>query len=51
METKTWATKAANRKLMSNDEFNTLIEKLKALHFKLNNYIKKLKQNADSPTN
>jgi hypothetical protein len=31
--------------LISQDDFDTLIEKLKVLHFKLNNYIKKLKQN------
>ncbi len=49
METKTWATKASNRKLISMEEFETLIEKLKVLHFKLNNYIKKLKQNSQSP--
>src|SRR6266487_6507836 len=29
METKTWATKASNRKLISKEEFETLIEKLK----------------------
>lgn len=45
METKNWATKAANRKLITPEELDTLIEKLKVLHFKLNNYIKKLKQN------
>lgn len=45
METKTWATKSYNRKLITQEEFDTLIEKLKALHFKLNIYIKKLKQN------
>ena len=49
METKTWATKAFNRQLISKQEFDSLIEKLKTLHFKLNNYIKKLKQNIQSP--
>jgi four helix bundle protein len=49
METKTWATKASNRHLISNEEFDILIEKLQVLHFKLNNYIKKLKQNAELP--
>jgi four helix bundle protein len=48
METKTWATKAFSRKLISKEEFDTLIEKLKILHLKLNNYIKKLKQNVES---
>jgi len=45
METKNWAMKAHGRKLISQEEFDTLVEKLKVLHFKLNNYIKKLKQN------
>ena len=45
METKNWSTKALNRKLVTQEEFNILIEKLKVLHFKLNIYIKKLKQN------
>jgi four helix bundle protein len=49
METKAWVTKAFNRKLFSNEEFHIIIEKLKTLHFKLNTYIKKLKQNVQSP--
>lgn len=49
METKAWVTKAINRKLISNEEFDIIIEKLKTLHFKLNTYIKKLKQNVQSP--
>jgi four helix bundle protein len=44
LETKTWATKAFDRKLISQQEFDSLIEKLKLLHFKLNIYIKKLKE-------
>jgi len=47
-ETKTWTTKAFNRKLISSEEFDLLNEKLRVLHFKLNTYIKKLKQNAES---
>ena len=43
LETKTWAKKAVDRKLISNDEYEVLIEKLKVLHLKLNVYIKKLK--------
>ena len=46
LETKTWATKAHERKLISPEEFTTLIEKLKLLHFKLNFYIKTLKESA-----
>jgi four helix bundle protein len=49
METKTWATKAFSRELMSKEIFDSLNEKLKTLHFKLNNYIKKFKQNVQSP--
>ncbi len=45
METKTWATKSKDRDLISKEEFDTLMYKLKALHFKLNTYIKTLKEN------
>ena len=48
METKTWATKALSRKLISQQEFTSLMEKLRVLHFKLNNYVKKLKQRVQS---
>ena len=48
METKNWLTKSLNRGLIAQEEFDILIEKLKVLHFKLNNYIKKLKQNTGS---
>jgi four helix bundle protein len=48
METKNWLTKSFSQKLITQEEFDTLIEKLKVLHFKLNNYIKKLKQNTGS---
>ena len=44
MESKNWATKAHKRNLITQEQFDTLVEKLKVLHFKLNNYIKKLKQ-------
>ena len=47
-ETKTWSTKAFNRNLISRQEFDLLIEKLKILHFKLNTYIKKLKENSEA---
>ena len=50
METKTWTTKAFNHKLISDEEYETLVEKLKVLHFKLNTYIKKLKQNLELPS-
>jgi hypothetical protein len=48
METKNWLTKSFSRKLITQEEFDTIIEKLRVLHFKLNNYIKKLKQNTGS---
>src|SRR4030095_7803441 len=43
LETKTWATKSFTRKLISQQELDTLIKKLKTLHLKLNSYIKKIK--------
>lgn len=49
METKTWLTKSFSRNLLTKEEFDSLIEKLKLLHFKLNTYIKKLKQTTQSP--
>src|SRR5262245_9470865 len=45
LETKTWTVKSNNRKLITANQYETLIEKLKTLHHKLNIYIKKLKQN------
>lgn len=44
METKTWILKAFHRKLLAEEEYNLLMEKLQTLHHKLNIYIKKLKQ-------
>lgn len=45
METRNWIAKASNRNLIATEEANVLTDKLKVLHFKLNTYIKKLKQN------
>ncbi len=42
MESKTWATKAHNRKLIHDDDFENLINDLKTLSVKLNNYISNL---------
>lgn len=39
-ETKTWITKAKNRKLISNDVSNELLNKLEIIGIKINNYIK-----------
>jgi four helix bundle protein len=43
METKNWTIKSLRRSLITEAEYNTLLEKLQTLHFKLNGYIKKLK--------
>lgn len=48
LETKTWAAKALNRNLISDEIFEMLVKKLKVLHLKLNIYIKKLKENSDN---
>lgn len=45
METKNWALKAFTRRLITSDDFDAIVNKLKLLHHKLNIYIKKLKQN------
>jgi len=47
METKGWVTKSFKRNLMTEEEYHSLIEKLKTLHHKLNIYIKKLKDNSN----
>ena len=47
LESKTWVTKSFNRKLISQEEHDSLLEKLKILHLKLNNYIKKLKRSTE----
>jgi four helix bundle protein len=44
LETKTWIIKAFRRKLITEQEYNLLLEKLQSLHYKINIYIKKLKQ-------
>lgn len=43
LETKNWAVKSLNRSLMSQSEYDGLIDKLQFLHHRLNAYIKKLK--------
>lgn len=47
METKTWCAKAHNRQLITNEE-SDLNQKLKTLHYRLNTYIKTLKDNSGS---
>jgi four helix bundle protein len=50
LETKNWAIKSKNRELISNEEYDALIDKLSTLHHKLNIYIKKLKDQLQSPS-
>ena len=38
-ETKTWLTKAHNRNLIADEDFNRFIERINTLGVKLNNYI------------
>ena len=38
-ETRTWLTKAKQREIITEEVFNTFIEKFKTLHQKLNAYI------------
>ena len=40
IETKGWLKKSRNRKLLSEEQFNVLYEKLQIIHLKLNAYIK-----------
>lgn len=40
IETKGWLKKSKNRKLLNDEQFNLLFEKLQAIHLKLNAYIK-----------
>ena len=48
LETKTWLIKARNRKLINNDKFDNLIEKLEIIHKKLNAYMKFIGKNQAS---
>ena len=41
-ETKTWITKAHNRKLITDDTFKTFLKELNTIGIKLNNYIKSI---------
>lgn len=42
METKTWLTKANNRKLILKEDFQLLLSNLELIHKKLNGYIKSI---------
>ena len=41
-ETKTWLTKAHNRRLINKEEFNSFIHNIDKIGVKLNNYIKSI---------
>lgn len=44
-ETKTWLTKAHNRNLISNDEFENFMTNIDTIGIKLNNYINSIGKN------
>lgn len=44
-ETRTWLTKAKSRAIITEEIFESFIEKLKVLHQKLNAYIKSINKN------
>jgi len=48
LKTKTWSMKSFTRSLISKEEFDTIGEKLRILHLKLNGYIKKLTGSIES---
>jgi four helix bundle protein len=50
-ETKTWITKAFNRKLIKEDEFANLMERYNSLGIKLNNYINSIGNSGNSNDN
>lgn len=43
-ESKTWLTKANNRKLISNEKFHSLLTEIENIGIKLNNYISSTKK-------
>ncbi len=50
-ETKTWLTKASNRKLISEEKFSDLIDRYNSLGIKLNNYINTIGNSGSSNSN
>ncbi len=50
-ETKTWLTKASNRKLISDDKYSGLIDRYNSLGVKLNNYINTIGNSGNSIDN
>ena len=50
IETKGWITKAKTRKLITEEVYNDYIQKLSAIHIKLNAYIKYIGSKIDLPS-
>lgn len=50
-ETKTWLTKAVNRKLIAEDKYEDLMNRYNTLGVKLNNYIKSIGDKGDANNN
>lgn len=50
-ETKTWLTKASNRKLITEEKFSDLINRYNALGVKLNNYINTIGNSENTNSN
>lgn len=50
-ETKTWLTKASNRKLISNEDFEKFEKEINDLGVKLNNYINAIGKNQNKKNN
>lgn len=48
-ETKTWLTKSFNRKLVSEDQFNNIMEELEVIGRRLNTYIKSIGSSSPNP--
>lgn len=49
-ETKTWLTKANNRKLITENDFNTFMNNINAIGVKLNNYINSIGKKSQATT-
>jgi len=50
-ETKTWLTKAHNRKLLNDNDRQSLIENIESVSVKLNNYINSIGKRGTTTTN
>ena len=48
IETKSWLTKAKNRNLLNDEQYNLFYQQLEVIHFKLNAYIKYIGKNGSA---